>query len=69
MLGAIAPMIMAGVESNGGDWSTIDEAGLAVTGVVMLAIGGVVLLGVQVWVLVRSIYGLIKLSSDQPMRG
>lgn len=69
MLAAIGPFIMAGVDSNGGDWSTVDDTGLALTGVALLAVGGLILLGVQVAVLVRSIYGLIKLSSDQPMRG
>ncbi len=69
MLGAIIPMAMAGADSNGGDWSTVDQGGLAVTGVALLVVGGLVILAAQVASLVRCIYGLIKLSSDQPMRG
>lgn len=67
MLGAIVPLIMAGASSE--SLSEVQRPDLAFSGVALLVVGGLILLVVQVAVLVRSIYGLIKLASEQPMRG
>jgi len=68
MLASIAPFIMAGMHDEN-DFATVENRGLALAGIALLVVGVLVLVAAAVATLVRSIYGLIRLSSNQPMGG
>lgn len=67
IVGGIVAMAVAGAGASDPDWSTVASPATLIVGIVLAVLGGVGVLAVQIWVLIRAVFGLIRLSDGRPI--
>lgn len=67
MIGGAITMAVGAGTSGDPDWSTVASPPAFVVGIVLMVLGGLAILGVHIWVLIRSVFGLIRLSDGRPI--